>query len=116
MEKKDINFVHHNNQWTWGRSSVIVSRDGYGVVMVSFYNDEKDTAYIHNMSVFELKREQGYGNALLTEAEDTVLLNVNVKHVIICAEQDWIVKWYERRGYVRDCKEDNLTKLRKDLK
>ncbi len=116
MEKKNINFVHHSNNWLWGRSVIIVSRDGYGVVTVSYPNDEEDAAYIHGLSVFELKRELGYGNALLTEAEDSVLLNVNVKHIFISAEHEWIVEWYKRRGYVFDHEEDGLTTLRKDMK
>lgn len=111
---KELKFVHHTNDWNWGRRVIIVTNDGCGLISVSFYDDEKDAAYIHGLSVVEAKRKQGYGDALVYEAELTAMLG-KVDHIFIGSEKKWITKWYERLGYKYDHEKDGETILKKKL-
>ena len=58
----------------WGRSNIIVTSDGCGLVTVSFENDmfsgPEKAAVLSGLSVVDSKRKSGYGRALVAAAED----------------------------------------------
>lgn len=94
-----MDFIKHNNTWFWGKSTIIVTNDGCGVVTVQFENDCPEEANICGLSVYIDKRNNGYGNMLLKEAEQVAKEN-GKKYLLISAEHNsWIEYWYIRQGF-----------------
>ena len=99
-----LNYVIHRNKWVWGRSNIIVTSDGCGLVTVSFENDmfagPEKAAVLSGLSVVDSKRKSGYGRALVAAAED-LARKEGAKMMILWADKnDWVINWYKRLGYV----------------
>lgn len=122
----ELNYVIHKNKWLWGRSMIIVTSDGCGLVTVSFENDmfsgPEKAAVLSGLSVVESKRKSGYGRALVAAAED-LTRSQGAKLMILWADKnDWVLNWYKRLGYVEsdyprepEDGEEDLQELEKKL-
>ena len=94
-----MKFIKHKNTWCWGKSTIIITNDGCGTVTVQFDNDFPDDANICGLSVYEAKRNKGYGTKLLHEAEKEVKENNRKNIFISCESNSWIEEWYIKNGY-----------------
>jgi ribosomal protein S18 acetylase RimI-like enzyme len=93
-----MDFIKHKNAWYWGKSTIIVANNGYGVVTVQF-QDNEDYANLIGLSVHESARKNGLGNELLIEAEKETLLNDKKILRLYCEPKSWMFEWYKRHGY-----------------
>lgn len=86
------NYICHTNTWYWGTSIDIVHKNGIGIICVKLDDDYPSTAFICDLSVFELNRKQGIGRELMKSA-----LAVARKHgksyaeLYVDKEKDWLV-------------------------
>ena len=62
------NYLCHTNTWYWGTSIKIVHKKGIGIICVKLDDDYPSTAFICDLSVFELNRKQGIGRELMKSA------------------------------------------------
>ena len=94
------NYLCHTNTWYWGTSIKIVHKKGIGIICVKLDDDYPSTAFICDLSVFELNRKQGIGRELMKSA-----LAVARKHgksyaeLYVDKEKDWLVAWYSSFGF-----------------
>jgi len=83
-----------------GTSIDIVHKKGIGIICVKLDDDYPSTAFLCNLSVFELNRKQGIGRELMQNA-----FAVARKHARSYAEiqvdkmKDWLVAWYQTLGF-----------------
>jgi GNAT superfamily N-acetyltransferase len=108
---------YHRNEWPWGRSTIINTRDGAATVKVSIENYEPKTAYISALSVVEEERHKGYGHDLLILAEDEARrLGARVCK-LSSVDGSFTLDWYQREGYVieRHSDYEGGTLLRKNV-
>ena len=100
MEINHENYVYITNKWYWGTSIDIVHKNGIGIICVKLDDDYPSTAFICDLSVFELNRKQGIGRELMQSA-----LAVAKKHgksyaeLYVDKEKDWLVAWYSSFGF-----------------
>lgn len=86
------NYLCHTNTWYWGTSIDIVHKNGIGIICVKLDDDYPSTAFICDLSVFELNRKQGIGRELMKYA-----LEVAMKHgksyaeLYVDKEKYWLV-------------------------
>lgn len=94
------NYLCHTNTWFWGTSIDIVHKKGIGIICVKLDDDYPSTAFICDLSVFELNRKQGLGRELMENA-----FEVAKKHARSYAEiqvdktKDCLVAWYQTLGF-----------------
>lgn len=111
------NYIHHVNTWWWGKTITLVSKDGYSTVELQFDNNYPSIAFIKGLSVFTSRRNEGYGTELMgcceaiAKKEGMTFLQLSANK-----EQDWLVEWYKRLGFVVIMKDENeFTMLKKIL-
>ena len=51
------NYLCHTNTWYWGTSIDIVHKKGIGIICVKLDDDYPSTAFLCDLSVFELNRK-----------------------------------------------------------
>lgn len=94
------NYLCHTNTWYWGTSIDIVHKKGIGIICVKLDDDYPSTAFICDLSVFELNRKRGIGRELMQSA-----LAVARKHgksyaeLYVDKEKDWLMAWYSSFGF-----------------
>ncbi len=96
----NMKFIKHENTWPWGRSTIIITNDACGTVTVQFSQSFPDEGFITSLSVHKSKRNKGYGNMLLAEAEKYALENGVTQTALRCDPNSWVIEWYKRHGYV----------------
>lgn len=94
-----MKFIKHKNNWCWGKSTIIITNDGCGTVTVQFEDEYPNDANITGLSVYESKRNSGYGTSLLAEAEKEAKDNGKKCIYISCEKNSWVEKWYIKNGY-----------------
>ena len=117
LEKGIENYIHHINTWWWGKTITIVSRDGYLIVEIQFDNNYPSIAFIKGLSVFPTCRKKRYGTELIGYCED-IAKKEGMSFLQLSAnkEQDWLVEWSKRLGFVVIMKDENeFTMLKKIL-
>ena len=83
-------------------TDTIITNDGFGMISIDYYNEDPETAFLHDFSVIPFARKGGMGKALLKAAIDKakernckkVVLNWNAKSTPL-----WVFEWYERNGF-----------------
>ena len=93
-------FLFHENEWFWGRTTTIISRDGVATVELQYDDKYPSTAFVKGLIVLKTFRRQGYASDLMrlcdeaarNEGRRFLQLNAN-------KEQRWLVQWYESLGY-----------------
>lgn len=94
-----MKFIRHENTWTWGHSTIIITSNGCGTVTVQFSNTNPKDAFISSLSVYKGKRNKGYGQKLLNEAERYALSQGAETIALRCDKKSWVYNWYSRCGY-----------------
>lgn len=107
---KEVKIIHHRNVWSWGKSIICITNNGYGTATLSITKELEpdgddckfvDQAIISGISVYYKYRRQGYGDLLLRECEDEAIRQ-GFDTVYLWAESNSpAMEWYERRGYVK---------------
>lgn len=94
--------ILHVNDWQYFKTDTIITNDGFGMISIDYYNEDPETAFLHDFSVIPFARKGGMGKALLKAAIDRakernckkVELNWNEKSTPL-----WVFEWYERNGF-----------------
>ena len=102
----------------WGR--IFFFDDKYYRFALYIYDDDNETIYLSNVRVDSTMRKRGLGNEILVVAEEKAKeIESQVKFIcLLCKDNSWIRKWYERHGYTflsNDAKENGYVWLRKNI-
>lgn len=95
-----MKFKIHRNTWIWGRTWVIVTEDGSGLIKVS--QDEEDGVVLSGLSVLPDHRRKGIGTSLVREAERVVREEIGQEEDITLFVESWnkdLIGWYGRLGF-----------------
>lgn len=99
--KGQNNYIYHINTWWWGKTITLVSKDGYSTVELQFDNSMPNIAVIKGLMVFTTRQKEGYGTEMMNICEYTAKKE-GAKFLQLSAnkEQDWLVEWYKKLGFV----------------
>lgn len=98
IERK--NFVVHRNEWIWGKTWVIVCKDGSGIIKVS--QDPEDGVVLSGLSVLPEFRHKGIGASLVLEAERIVKEEIGAGEDItlsVESKNKELIGWYAKLGF-----------------
>ena len=85
------------------KSIYLFEKKGAGMICVYWY-EIGDRFYISNLSVCEWAKNKGIGRTLLQNAE-LIAETLQYKTVSLWVKEgSWMQNWYEREGYIYDCK------------
>lgn len=106
----------HRNIWWWGQSLTVVHKEGIATIDVCLDNSCPKTAYAKNLSVFSDNRRKGLGTELLALAEDLAKRHGRM-FIELSADKnnEWLVAWYEKAGYVITQVEEHEYRMTKIL-
>ena len=91
--------VERHKKTDFGDVWYVNAVDGTYRFAVYKYDDDDETIYLSNVFVKEDSRRQGYGNEILTSAEDYAKrLNASVICLKVLSGSD-VHRWYKRHGY-----------------
>ena len=91
--------VERHKKTDFGDVWYVNAADGTYRFAVYKYDDDDETIYLSNVFVREDSRRQGYGNEILTSAEDYAKrLNASVICLKVLSGSD-VHRWYKRHGY-----------------
>jgi len=94
------NYLCHTNTWYWGTSIEIVHKNGIGIIGVKLDDDYPSTAFICDLSVFELNRKQGIGRELMQNAFAVAKIHArSYAEIQVDKTKDWLVAWYQTLGF-----------------
>lgn len=117
MEIKHIDHIeYHHNQWWWGESITMIYDIGVGIVELQFCDDMPNMAFIRALSVQPYYRQKGIGRYMLAACgelarhNDVPFLQLNVDR-----NEEWLVNWYQRRGFVVTGEDDHEYRMTKPL-
>ena len=101
-----MNKVIHREANAWGRTSIIILAGGFGIVMVTVLDNNKNVAVVHDLVVHESRRKKGLGTKLLNEALNESV-NMGATTIRLSVDPDsWTADWYYNRGFVpKECVE-----------
>ena len=89
----------HKNEWKWGKSFDLLFEDGTATISVSITNDEPEQAYISALSVYEPRRNEGRGRAMMLNAMEVARLK-GCKYAYLMTDKDsFVFEWYKRMGF-----------------
>ena len=102
------NYIHHVNTWWWGKTITLVSKDGYSTVELQFDYNYPSIAFIKGLSVFQTRRKEGYGTEIMGCCE-AVAKKEGYAFLQLCVnkEQNWLVDWYKRLGFIVIMKDEH---------
>ena len=96
-----LNYIQHKCEWWWGSTITVIHKEGIRTIDVQFANDAPNVAYICGLSVFTPKQRNGLGKELLLMAEDIARKHwKKFARLIVDKDKEWLVRWYERCGYM----------------
>ena len=111
--------VERHKKTDFGDVWYVNAVDGTYRFAVYKYDDDDETIYLSNVFVKEDSRRQGYGNEILTSAEDYAKrLNASVICLKVLSGSD-VHRWYKRHGYEdleKDEEERGYMWMKKELK
>ena len=90
----------HRNEWIWGKTWIIITEDGSGIIKIS--QDPDDGVVLSGLSVLPDFRHKGIGTELMKEAERIVHEEIGANEDITlfvesrCKE---LIGWYSWLGY-----------------
>ena len=102
------NYRQYINTWWWGKTITLVSTDGYSTVELQFDDSLPNQAVIKGLMVFITRQREGYGTEMMNLCEH-IAKKEGMKFLQLSAnkEQDWLVGWYERLGFVIISKDEH---------
>ena len=99
--EKFISFVKNHDD---GVTITIMERNGYGMGVLSIYNDLPNdgdkVGMISQINTDEGQRRKGLANDILHNLEE-IGSNMGIINFQLATEKGWKVGWYKRRGYVQ---------------
>lgn len=99
--KGQNNYIYHINTWWWGKTVTLVSKDGYSTVEIQFDNSLPNIAVIKGLMVFTTRQKEGYGTEMLNLCHEVARKEkAQFLQLSVNKEQDWLVDWYRRFGFV----------------
>ena len=89
----------HRNKWIWGKTWVIITEDGSGIIKIS--QDPEDGVVLSSLSVLPESRGQGLGTLLILRAEGIIKDEIGECKISLSVEtkSQNLIKWYESLGY-----------------
>lgn len=110
------NYIQHCNRWWWGKTITLIHNKGLASVEIQCDNDYPNVAFIKNLIVFEYTRKKGIGTDLLRLSED-IAKSYGKRFTQLSADinKEWLVKWYEKNGYVIIYKDEHEYTMLKAL-
>ena len=90
----------HRNEWIWGKTWVIITEDGSGIIRVS--QDPEEGVVLSGLSVLPDYRRKGIGTSLVREAERIVKEEIGANEDITLFVESWnkeLIGWYSWLGY-----------------
>ena len=86
--------------WWWGRSIVLVCKDGSCTIELQFEYDMPNSVYLKGLQVNEPFRRQGIATGLLAYCEELARQDGR-KFITLSVEYDneWLLEFYKRIGY-----------------
>lgn len=100
MAESERRFIVHRNEWIWGRTWVIITEDGAGIIKIS--QDPEDGVVLFGLSVLPEFRHKGIGTSLMKEAERIVKEEIGEGEDITLSVESWnkeLIGWYSWLGY-----------------
>ena len=97
----DYNIIEHFNRWWWGCTFTLITGDGLGIVELQVDDNYPSIAFVKGLSVIDSERRKGLGKELMEHCE-LIALREQKKFLQLSVnkEQDWLVEWYQRLGFV----------------
>lgn len=110
------NYIQHNNRWWWGKTITLIHKGGWASIEIQFDNNYPSVAFIKGLIVFEYKRKKRIGTDLLLLSEE-IAKSYGKRFTQLSADinKEWLVKWYERNGYIISYKDEHEYTMIKDL-
>lgn len=94
-----MNFIAHENDWSWGKSIKLISTNGVACVEMSFEKNNPGVCYISGLSVIPEYRRQGYATALMSiceqMCEERAIFRIDLNSVLT----DYVMDFYHKLGY-----------------
>ena len=112
-----MNFVVHFNKWWWGSTATVIFGEGLGIVEIQFDDNYPSIAFIKGLSVLELHRRKGLGKELIDHCVSIALREKKqFLQLSVDKEQEWIVAWYQRLGFITILTDEHEFTMMKVLK
>ena len=95
-----MKYIVHRNKWIWGRTWVIITENGNGLIKIS--QDEDDGVVLSGLSVLPDHRGTGIGASLVREAERIVKEEIGMNEDITLSVESKnkdLIGWYSWLGY-----------------
>lgn len=109
-------YICHYNEWWWGKTYQIITKDGYGTVEIQFDDSYPSIAFIKGLSVYKSKRKQGIGTELINWCNNFAIeKGYPFLQLSVNKEQDWLVNWYKTLGFVTIMKDDHEYTMLKQI-
>lgn len=110
------NYIQHNNRWWWGKTITLIHKEGWASIEIQFDNNYPSVAFVKGLIVFEYKRKKRIGTDLLLLSEE-IAKSFGKRFTQLSADinKEWLVKWYERNGYIISYKDEHEYTMIKDL-
>lgn len=97
---------YHHNEWPWGRTVTIITKDGAGTVEMSFEKDNPGVCYVSGLSVLPHYRKQGIATYLMQEVvnycltdnletHDNPIFRIDLNSVI----EPFVLDFYHKLGF-----------------
>lgn len=98
--KRKDDYISHLKEDKWGKSLMIMEKDGKSYGRMYWYFDDKYSVYLEGLSVSENSRKQGLGTKMQTIRENTGRrLGASLSFLWV-EKNSWMHAWYKRRGYI----------------
>ncbi len=107
---------YHHNQWWWGESITMIYDICVCLVELQICNDMPNMAFIKALSVLPYYRQRGIGGYMLAACEELARHNdVPFLQLNVDRNEEWLVNWYQRRGFVVTGEDDHEYRMTKPL-
>ena len=95
-----MNRIIYNEKTFFGEVTTEIIADGYGFVMVTVMDSNKEVGLIHDLCVHKTRRGEGLGRVLLEDA-CKIAGEMGAKVARLSVKSgSWLEEWYKRHGFV----------------
>lgn len=101
-------YKFHVAEWWWGKSITVVCKLTLSLVEMQIESKSPQTMYLKGLIVSEETRRRGVGTSLMTICEHYAKeYHCNFMQLSADKNNEWLVAWYERLGFVKQAEDDN---------
>ena len=94
-----MNYIKHYRNEDWGSTILYMEENGRASASLYWYDDDKTTMYLSELSVSPVYRNEGVGTELQVLREETCKLLGGKRTRLMVKKDTWMYDWYKRRGY-----------------